>query len=54
MRSRRTVRGRLEAGSLLHPTRWPLYLGGLLTEMFFIIGLSAIALLIALLAKAVF
>lgn len=34
--------------------RWPRYLAGVLTETAFIVGLAVVALLFALIAKAVF
>lgn len=54
MRSGRAQRLGSGAGSLVHRSRWPAYLGGLLTETLFILGLSLIALVIALLAEVVF
>lgn len=55
MRSERGARVQAGAArSLVHHTRWPAYLGGLLTETLFILGLSVVALVIALLAKVVF
>lgn len=41
-------------GGLTRRERWPRYLAGMLTETAFILGLAAVAFLLALVAKAVF
>jgi len=38
---------------LLHRKKWPQYLGGMLTETAFILALTAIAFVMAVVAKAV-
>lgn len=47
-------RRRLDERGLTSRERWPNYIGGVLTETGFILGLTAIALLMAVIAKAVF
>ena len=46
--------GRFAERGLTHRENWPSYLGGILTETGFILGLTALALLMAVVAKAVF
>ncbi len=45
---------RLGERGLTDRENWPAYIGGILTETGFILGLTAIALLMAVVAKAVF
>ncbi len=45
---------RSDEPGLARRERWPLYLGGLLTEVAFILGLTLLAYIIAIVAKAVF
>jgi hypothetical protein len=46
--------GRPVERGLTSRENWPSYLGGMLTETGFILGLTALALLMAVVAKAVF
>ena len=40
--------------SLTRPERWPRYAAGMLTETAFVLGLTVIAFVLAVLAKAIF